>query len=47
MARDISILVVDDELIVIKSAERVLQAEGYNIEGALGGKEAMEKIALN
>lgn len=47
MARDISILVVDDELIVIKSAERVLQAEGYNIEGALGGKEAMEKIAQN
>lgn len=47
MARNISILVVDDELIVIKSAERVLQAEGFNVEGALGGAEAMVKINQN
>jgi len=38
------ILVVDDELVVIKSAERVLKSEGYNVEGALGGREAIMKI---
>lgn len=47
MAEDIRILVVDDELIVIRSAERVLHAEGYNVEGALGGKEAIKKIEQN
>lgn len=41
MADDIKILVVDDELIVIKSAERVLKAEGYDVEGAISGKEAI------
>lgn len=44
MADDIKILVVDDEAIVIRSAERVLKAEGYNIEGALSGKEAVSKM---
>ena len=39
------ILIVDDELVVIKSAERVLKAEGYNVEGALGGREAIMKMA--
>jgi NADP-reducing hydrogenase subunit HndA len=38
------ILVVDDELVVIKSAERVLKSEGYSVEGALGGREAILKI---
>lgn len=38
------ILIVDDELVVIKSAERVLRSEGYDIEGALGGREAIMKI---
>ena len=38
------ILIVDDELVVIKSAERVLKSEGYNVEGALGGREAIMKI---
>jgi CheY-like chemotaxis protein len=32
------ILVVDDELVVIKSAERVLKSEGYDVEGALSGR---------
>jgi NADP-reducing hydrogenase subunit HndA len=38
------ILIVDDELVVIKSAERVLKGEGYSVEGALGGREAIMKI---
>lgn len=38
------ILIVDDELVVIKSAERVLKSEGYHVEGALGGREAILKI---
>ncbi len=38
------ILVVDDELVVIKSAERVLKSEGYQVEGALGGREAIMKL---
>ena len=38
------ILIVDDELVVIKSAERVLKSEGYSVEGALGGREAIMKI---
>ena len=41
------ILIVDDELVVIKSAERVLRSEGYDIEGALGGREAIMKIEQN
>ena len=44
MADEPRILVVDDELIVIKSAERVLKSEGYQIEGALGGREAILKM---
>jgi len=44
MAEDPRILIVDDELVVIKSAERVLKAEGYNVEGALGGREAIMKM---
>jgi len=47
MAESAKILVVDDELVVIKSAERVLKSEGYNIEGALGGREAILKIEQN
>jgi NADH:ubiquinone oxidoreductase subunit E len=44
MAGDPKILVVDDELVVIKSAERVLKAEGYQVDGALGGREAIMKM---
>ncbi len=38
------ILIVDDELVVIKSAQRVLKGEGYEVDGALGGREAIVKI---
>jgi NADH:ubiquinone oxidoreductase subunit E len=41
------ILIVDDETVVIKSAQRVLQAEGYQVEGAVGGREAIVKIEQN
>ncbi|NJD55790.1 MAG: response regulator [Nitrospirae bacterium] len=44
MSAESKILVVDDELVVIKSAERVLKSEGYQIEGALGGREAILKM---
>ncbi len=47
MPDKINVLVVDDEPIIIMSAERVLKAEGYNVEGALDGKEAMKKIEQN
>ena len=47
MAEKAKILVVDDEAIVIRSAERVLKAEGYIVEGALGGREAIKKIEEN
>ncbi len=47
MADDIKILVVDDERIVIRSAEMVLSAEGYDIEGASSGKEAILKMEQN
>lgn len=47
MAGEPKILIVDDELIVIKSAERVLQSEGYQVEGALGGREAILKMEQN
>ncbi|GAB4487327.1 MAG: hypothetical protein OHK006_16240 [Thermodesulfovibrionales bacterium] len=38
------ILIVDDEMVVIKSAERVLKSEGFAIESALGGREAILKM---
>ena len=47
MADDIKILVVDDETVVIRSCERVLKAEGYNVEGALSGREAIAKMEKN
>ncbi len=47
MNDDTKILVVDDEPVVIRSAERVLKAEGYNVEGALSGREAILKMEQN
>ena len=44
MSGEPKILIVDDELVVIKSAQRVLGGEGYNVEGALGGREAILKL---
>lgn len=38
------ILIVDDEMVVIKSAERVLKSEGFAIESAMGGREAILKM---
>ncbi|MGC2061725.1 MAG: NAD(P)H-dependent oxidoreductase subunit E [Thermodesulfovibrionales bacterium] len=38
------ILIVDDEPVVIKSAERVLKGEGYDVESAAGGREAILKL---
>lgn len=38
------ILVVDDEPIVVKSCERILAPEGYSVDIALNGKEAIEKL---
>ena len=44
MADDVKILVVDDEPIIIRSCVTVLKSEGYNIEGVLGGKEAILRM---
>jgi NADH-quinone oxidoreductase subunit E/NADP-reducing hydrogenase subunit HndA len=44
MADTIRILVVDDEPIVIRSCETVLKSEGYTVESALGGKEAILRM---
>jgi NADH:ubiquinone oxidoreductase subunit E len=44
MAKEMKILVVDDEPVVVRSCERVLKAEGYNIEGVLSAKEAILKM---
>ncbi len=47
MNDNFKILVVDDEPVVIKSAERVLKAEGYTVESALSGKEALAVMEQN
>jgi CheY-like chemotaxis protein len=36
-----TILVVDDEPIVIKSCKRILKAEGYNVNSATSGQDAI------
>src|SRR5574342_19014 len=41
------ILVVDDEMIVCESCQRILLEEGYEVEIALSGKEAFEKMKDN
>ncbi len=38
------ILVVDDESVVVKSCERILRAEGYDVEGVPGGREAIQNM---
>ncbi len=38
------ILVVDDELVVCKSVQRILSPEGYEVETALSGQEALERL---
>lgn len=44
---DIKILVVDDEKIIVRSVQMILKAEGYNIEGASSGKDAILKMEQN
>jgi NADH-quinone oxidoreductase subunit E/NADP-reducing hydrogenase subunit HndA len=44
MAEELKILVVDDEPVIIKSCLSVLKSESYNVEGVLGGKEAILKM---
>jgi len=41
------ILVVDDEVIVCESCKRILEEEGYEVETALSGREAFEKMKDN
>ncbi len=38
------ILVVDDEMIVCESCQRILEEEGYEVETALSGREAFDKM---
>lgn len=38
------VLVVDDEMIVCESCKRILEEEGYEVEMALGGREAFAKM---
>lgn len=47
MPQDGRILVVDDDPIVVRSCERILKAEGYEVDGARGGREAIVKTEQN
>lgn len=47
MLADTRILVVDDEPVIVAGAERVLNAEGYIAEGALGGRAAINRMEQN
>lgn len=41
------ILVVDDEPVVVKSCERILTPEGYSVDSAFNGNEAISKLGRN
>ncbi len=41
---NLNILVVDDEPVVLRSCERILRDEGYKVESAPGGREAIIKM---
>ncbi len=47
MREDINILIVDDEPVVLKSAARILSPEGYDVEGVISGKMAVQNIKHN
>jgi NADH:ubiquinone oxidoreductase subunit E len=47
MSDDIKILVVDDEAVVRRSCMRILEAEGYKVEVASGGREAILTMEKN
>jgi response regulator RpfG family c-di-GMP phosphodiesterase len=40
----VRILIVDDEVQVLESLKRLLRREGYDIEVALSGEEALKKL---
>ena len=42
--REMKILVVDDDAIVIKSCRRILEAEGFEVTTVPSAEEALEKI---
>lgn len=42
-----TVLVVDDQIGIRLLLEEVIQQEGYNVELALNGKEALDKILDN
>ena len=44
MSDNLNILVVDDEPVVLRSCERILRDEGYKVESAPGGREAIIKM---
>ena len=44
MRNDINILVVDNDPKILKGARHVLEPQGYNLEGALTGKETMLRM---
>ena len=44
MARIIKVLVVDDEISILKSIQQVLEDKGLNVDIAHNGAEALEKI---
>jgi DNA-binding NtrC family response regulator len=44
MASNPKILVIDDEMIVCESCKRILEEDGYEVETALSGMEAFEKM---
>ncbi|HMK75056.1 MAG TPA: response regulator [Thermodesulfobacteriota bacterium] len=41
------ILVADDEMITCESCKRILQEDGYEVETALSGREAMDRMKEN
>jgi len=47
MATPLRILVIDDEMIVCESCQRILEEEAYEVEIALSGREAFEKMKEN
>jgi CheY-like chemotaxis protein len=47
MREHINILIVDDDHVILKSVWKVLNPEGYDVEGVLSGKKAVQKIKQN
>ena len=47
MKRKANVLVVDDERTVCNSCRKILTQEGYNVEIALSGEEALRKVKGN